>query len=123
MARMPEFNIQLQNTHPITAYLAYYQFKKDEYTVDIYILIRQLLRNKIELHSQQILPDKTNATLFFRGLPENYKVIIRNLINITSEKVNLLSKLIEINLLQRATELCEQYNTESAISNWNSALF
>jgi hypothetical protein len=105
------------------AYLAYYQFKKDEYTIDIYTLIRQLLRNHIELQSQQSLPDRTHATLYFRGLPGNYKMIIRKLKNITNEKVIFLAKLIEINQLQIAGEYCELYNTQSTTLNWNSELF
>ena len=122
-SQVPELNFQFQNPHVLTVYLAYYHFDKDGYTIDVYTLIRQLLRNKIELQSPQSLPDRTHATLYFRGLPDNYKLIIKNLKFITSEKVIFLAKLIEINQLQIAGEYCELYNTQITTLNWNSQLF
>ena len=123
MAQVPNIEITYLNTHPLTPYLAYYKFQKREYTIQVYTIVRQKLRNHIELHSQRTIPDNFHAKLFIKNLPENYKIIIRKLQNITTEKVIELSKLIETNNIFGAEQLCIEYNIQNTILNWNNNLF
>jgi DUF917 family protein len=101
--------------------IAYYQtFQKGNLSVEQFINYRGLTKVQIERFTNKYIADKTHAKLIAINLPNIYWLIIKNLKNITTEKVTIIAKLIEGNNETEAADLIRIFNAATNNCNWQN---
>jgi hypothetical protein len=106
----------------ITPFKVFTTVKKCDSAVADYIDVRNQAKRHIEIHEQCHIDDTWHARLIAKNLPNNYWKIIKNLKFITSEKVETLALLIELNKVPEAQELLSIYNIEHSQWNWSNKM-
>ena len=117
MAQQPRITL-IYDPNNLAPIFAYYSLQKREYSIEQYLHVRDQLRHHIEIYGERNIPDKMHARLIVKNLPENYREIFRNLKFITTERTEVLTKLIESNKIVTAKQLIEQFNTIRKHVNW-----